>query len=110
MAFNVTANPTFTHPVEVFVPADGGHRKETFKATFRVLDTDELGSFNLDDPASARAFLVAVIQSLSDLVDDDNKPVPYSDALRDQMLRLSYVRLALARTYIEAVTKARAGN
>ena len=47
---------------------------------------------------------------MSDLVGDDDQPLEYNDALRDQLIGVPFVRIALFRTYLEAVTKARAGN
>ncbi|MEX2480196.1 MAG: hypothetical protein WD928_04975 [Gammaproteobacteria bacterium] len=108
--FKLDANPTFTRSVEVLVPADGGHRKETLSATFCVLDVEEAGRYDLYDRQGTRDFLERVIQRLDDIAGEDGKPVPYSDAVRDQVLALPYARLALARAYFEAVAGAARGN
>ena len=106
--FKVTTDPRFTHPVKVFVPVDGGHKEQTFKATFRVEDVEQLEQ--VQDELGQRGVLERVIVGMSDLVGDDDQPLEYNDALRDQLIGVPFVRIALFRTYLEAVTKARAGN
>lgn len=108
--FKIIANPTFTRTVEVLVPADGGHRKESLTATFRVIDVEESKRYDLYDQEGTRAFLERIIVRLDDLADESGEHLPYSDAVRDQALALPYVRLALARAYFEAVTAAKRGN
>ena len=106
--FKVTTDPQFTHPVKVFVPVDGGHAEQSFKATFRVEGVEELDQ--VQDEGGQRAVLQRVIVGMSDLVGEDEQPLSYSDRLRDQLIGVPYVRIALFRTYLEAVTKAKAGN
>ncbi|WP_375292319.1 hypothetical protein [Sphingomonas melonis] len=108
--FKVVAEPQFTHPVKVLVPVDGGHETQTFKATFRVLPSDqEDAGHDLNTTAGSSSFLRDVLLSMSEL-EGENGPIPYSDTLRDQLLKVPYVRTALARTYFDAVTKAALGN
>lgn len=108
--FKIIDNPEFTHEVKVMVPVDGGHEEQTFRARFRLVDEGEV------DPLKARtaeefvAFLKRAIVGLEDLVDAAGKPLPYSDALRDRLIALPFIRVALTRTYLAAVTKAREGN
>ena len=106
--FKVTSEPKFTHPVTVCVPSDGGHVEQTFKATFRVLDAGQLS----DDGSVEGQIqdLRSVLVTMADLVGEDDQPVSYSDALRDQLITLPYVRIALLNAYIRGVTKAKSGN
>jgi hypothetical protein len=106
--FKVTADPTFTHKVRVMVPVDGGHTEQTFNATFGVMDVEELEK--LQDEEGQVAVLKKVIRTMSDLVGDDDQPLPYSDALRDKLIGVPYVRIAMFQTYLKAITKAKAGN
>ena len=106
--FKVTSEPKFTHSVKVCVPVDGGHREETFKATFRVIPIDEL-----DDTATLegqQVLLRRVVSHLDELIGDDEKPLPYSDELRDQLIAVPYVRAAMFQTYLAAITLTRVGN
>tara|TARA_B100001179_G_C18397208_1_gene320075 strand:+ start:362 stop:685 length:324 start_codon:yes stop_codon:yes gene_type:complete len=106
--FTVTTDPQFTHVVSVQVPVDGGHKEETFKCRFRVIPVEELD--DLLSVEGQKLALQRVIVSMSELVDEDKKDVPYSDELRDQLIAVPYVRAGLLRTYREAVVKARPGN
>lgn len=108
--FTITDDPQFQHDVKIDVPVNGGHRQETIQATFRVLAVEETDSHDLADPKSSTEWLKRIIVRMDGLVDVDKKPVPYSDEVRDYVLRLPYARLALTRTYLRAVTKAREGN
>ena len=106
--FAIAENPEFTHEVAVMVPVDGGHEKQTFRARFRVVDTDAGMRFDSDDGMTE--FLREVLVGGEDLVDADGRTLPWSDALRDRLLAVPYVRLALLRTYMSALTRAVEGN
>ncbi len=110
--FKVTTNPTFTHTVDVLVPIDGGHDRQSLKVTFRVIDSDEEqdDKHDLNTIAGSIAFCRDVVVSFDDMVDGENKPLPYSDDLRDQLLKKPYIRTPIARAYYDAVTKATLGN
>ncbi|MEA3265209.1 MAG: hypothetical protein U9R07_17190 [Pseudomonadota bacterium] len=111
--FKLSADPRFTHEVKVQVPVDGGHKEQSFKATFRVLPLDQLTAEDEDassDDQSQVNTLRKVVVGLDDLVDDAGEPVPYSDEIRDQLIGVPYVRIALMQTYIRAITKVKAGN
>jgi len=108
--FKITDNPTFTRTVTIRVPADGGYISETLTAVFNVLPVTEMNSFDLATEKGARAFLTAAIHSLDDIGDENGKPLPYSDQLRDKVLDLPYARAALAEEYTRSVEGAREGN
>jgi len=106
--FKVSSEPEFTRRVTVFVPSDGGHIPQTFSVTFRVLDDEQLGG--TDGVEAQKDSLRKVIVKMDELIDDNDEAIPYSDGIRDQLLGLSYVRLALLKTYVSAVTKMKSGN
>lgn len=111
--FKLSTDPRFTHTVKVQVPVDGGHKEQSFKATFRVLPLDQLKAADDeagDEQAYQETTLRKVIVGLDDLVDDADQPIDYSDAIRDQLIGVPYVRIALMQTYIRAITKVKAGN
>ncbi len=107
MPLTFVTNPEFTHSVSVLVPVDGGHREETFKVRFRVIDQQD---FDLTTEAGTTLFLREVVREASDLVDANGQPVLWSDAVRDWMLGTTYVRVALAAAYFSALRKVRAKN
>jgi hypothetical protein len=63
-----------------------------------------------DGEAAQKASLRKVIVTMFDLIGEDEQPLPYSDELRDQLLDMAYVRLALLQTYTKALTKVKTGN
>ena len=108
--FVVAAEPKFTHTVEALVPTDGGHDKQSFKATFRVLPSDREEEFDLNTVQGSNDFLRAIVVTMDELGDAAGKPLSYNDGLRDQLFRLPYVRTALVKTYFNAIQKATEGN
>ena len=106
----ISTEPTFTHPVTARVPVDGGFREDKFTATFRVLATDKMDEFNLVTTKGQREFLAAAIVRLDELEDDEKRSIPYSDEVRDQVIRIPYVRTALAKAYFDGVSGAALGN
>jgi hypothetical protein len=108
--FKVLSEPTFTHSVDVMVPSDGGYRKETLKATYKVIAASSVANHDLSSPEGTLAFLQQAVVKLDDIADEAGAPITYSDAVRDQVLDLPYARRALMEGYLAAVTKAKAGN
>ncbi len=108
--FKIDDNPTFTHTVEIDVPADGGSERQSLKATFRVLPASELAEFDTSRNEGQKDFLRAVIVKLDDIVGGDDKPLPYNDKLRDHLLDLFYVRIPLMNAYSRAMVIGRVGN
>jgi hypothetical protein len=108
--FKIVQNPEFTHTVPVMVPVDGGHVEQSLKCRFRVLPADEIDSHDLATPAGTEAYLRAICVRFEDVCGDDGQPIPPSDALTDQLLGITFVRIALVRAYTEAMAKAKRGN
>jgi hypothetical protein len=106
--FKITTDPKFTHPVTVCVPVDGGFKDQTFPVTFRALPLDQLGDKNGNEGQIET--LRKVVVHMGELVDDNDQPISYSDEIRDQLIQFGYVRLALLKTYIEAMSKMKTGN
>jgi len=108
--FKVTNEPTFTHDVTARVPVDGGFEDQRFKATFRVIDTEEADTFTLTTVEGQRGFLRRVVVTLSDLADAEGKPIEFNAAVFDAVLKLPWACAALARAYFLGVSGAKAGN
>ncbi len=102
--------PTFTHKVKVKVPVNGGFEDQDFKATFAVMPTDEVATYDLSQGEGSSDFLKKIVVGMDDLIGKDEQPIPYNDAVRDALIGQLYVRKALVRTYFEAVSGAQTGN
>jgi hypothetical protein len=106
--FKVISEPTFTIPVTVCVPVDGGHKDQDLKVKFRVVDVDELGEAG--GLEGQQKLLKRVVCGFEEVVDDNDQPLSYSDELRDQLIAVPYVRAAMLQTYLAAIAKTRVGN
>lgn len=106
--FVLTDQPRFTHDVEVNTPVDGGFKKETFKATYAVIDVEEIGDTHSLE--GQKSLLQRVVVGLEDILDGNKKPVPYSDEFRDRLIGIPFIRKALLNTYLEAVINGPVGN
>lgn len=108
--FTVTDTYRFATRVPVNVPVDGGHDRQEFGATFEVMSAEEQDSHDLSTTEGSSAFLRGVVRDLSDLQDAAGKPMAYSDATRDKLLKFQFIRVALTTAYFKAQTKAIEGN
>lgn len=108
--FKIVTDPTFTHPVTARVPVDGGFRDERFKATFRVLDPEEVEAFDLKTAEGSCGFLNRVIVKLDEIADAEGQPIEWNDGVRDAVFKLPWARNAIAKAYFAALTGAKAGN
>ncbi|WP_370269242.1 hypothetical protein [Nioella sp.] len=104
--FKIAPNPEFTHDVTVRVPVDGGFADQTFKGRFRVVPWDELQVEDRDPDAQTRMVWIG----WDGILGEDDRPLPYSDAQRDALIRMPFVRTAVLRTYVDAVSGAKRGN
>ncbi len=97
----------FTWPVSVLVPTEDGQKECEFTGRFRLLAREAIDKSTADDPVNADENLgkLAMTGWGDDLV-QDGKPLPYSVEARDELLKLPFVRLAVARAYWNAVSGA----
>ena len=102
----IARNPEFTHEVTVRVPVDGGFADQKFKARYRMVPWNDLGAIENDPESQARMVLIG----WEGIVDDEEQPIPYSDAMRDQLLGMLFMRVAILRVYVDAVAGAKRGN
>ncbi|TDE40925.1 hypothetical protein [Antarcticimicrobium sediminis] len=108
--FNVVETPEFWRTVKVAVPSDDGHVEASFRARFRVIDEETAGTYDVMRSEGMKDFLRTATLELDDIAGEGGKPIPYSPQLLDQMLSRSYVRLAMLRSYSDAVNQLRPGN
>ncbi|MGK9234773.1 hypothetical protein KXS07_23700 [Inquilinus limosus] len=110
MTWILDENPTFKRSVKAQKPIDGGFETVSFDATFRLLATDELGRFDTTSVQGTTEFLQTVVVDLGKIVDGQNQPIPYSDALRDRVINTHYARAALITEYFEGARGGKLGN
>jgi len=108
--FIVDDNPRFTHSVTAMAPIDGGFEPQEFKVTYRVMDAAEFEKLDLNTREGSDAFLRKVVVGLDDIAGADRKALPYSDQLRDKVIRLPWARKAIVQGYFKAIAKSVEGN
>ncbi|AZV77933.1 hypothetical protein EBB79_08510 [Parasedimentitalea marina] len=108
--FNVVTVPTFSRTVKVKVPDGDGHLEQSFKGLFKVVPSDQSEGLDWFETEGVKEFLREVMISADDLVDDKEKPIPYSEEIREGLLNLPYVRMALLKTYTTALIQDALGN
>lgn len=107
MSFKINDRPEFTRIVTILVPEGDDFREDTLKATFRVTPSEDHDLVRVE---GMKDFLRDAIVRLDDIVGEDDAPMEYGPNLRDSVLAMDNARLALMRTYSQAVTKLKMGN
>lgn len=97
--FKVALVRTITWPVQVEIPQDGGKtQKAGFDAELEILSQEEHDELIRDGgDVLARTF-----RGAKRLQDESGQPLECTDAVRQQLLGISYVRVALLKAYYEA--------
>lgn len=109
--FKITTAHTFTHTVKVQTPIDDDEfRTDTFKARFKMLPSDEAEAFDLSTLEGSKDFVRAVVLSTEDVIGENEKLIPHTPELLEQLISIYVVRMELVNTYFRAVTKAQLGN
>ena len=108
--FKVDENPSFIRTVKVKVPKGEGHEEQTFKAAFNVVDDEIVDGVQLQNAAEVKKVLRKMLAGMEDLANTAGEAIPYSEEIREKILKLPYVRIALLAAYYEGVTDQRSGN
>lgn len=111
--FKITQSATYTWPVSIEFPADGGRtEKATFDAQFKRLTQSRLHEIReaiekgaITDIELAREVLVGWAG-----IQDEGGEVPYSESARDQMLDIPMVAGAVVMAMFASVTGAKRKN
>jgi len=108
--FNIDARPTFTVPVEVLGPTDDAPDGQSITVTFRAYPESELEGFAAFTREGQSGLLRKVVVNVDGVIDDDNKPVPFSDALMDKLLDWGGARVKIIQAYSKGLLTAKMGN
>ena len=123
MAFVLKQSATYTWPITLVLPIDGGRReKHTFDGEFRRLPQTRINEIirlarlqergkladdeELQDQDAAREILVG----WSGVTDDDGKDVPFSEAALSQLLEIPTVAGQVVRTWFDSLEVAKRKN
>lgn len=104
--FKSEENRTFTREVKFMLPVEGGFRPQSFSATFLIPPIEEF--LELAVAGSAEDFRIRMLRraivDLSGILDDADKPQPYSEGLRDWLLDFPFIRFASMHAYVSGLS------
>ena len=110
--FTIRQDHSFTWPVEVAVPEDGGkHRIETFQVRFREIDQDHVNDILSDiENGVDAALLTEIVIGWEGVRDEDKNEVPFDTGMLEMLIKVPYVRIAMAGAFMAAMTGAKRKN
>lgn len=104
--FKLNQSKTFSWPVKVSIPKDGGgYETGTFDAVFKRLtrtENEAMSAAISDGTLSGIDATRQVLVGWAGLVEDDGTEVPYSEANRDHLLNIPGVALAVFGVFSDA--------
>ena len=123
MSFVLKQSATYTWPIPLIIPANGGRReKHTFDGEFRRLPQSRINEIvrmakamdrnrnndgeELEDQDAAKE----VLAGWSGVVDDDSKEIPFSDSALTQLLEIPTVAGQIVRAWFESIDTAKRKN
>lgn len=114
MGFILSQSTTYTWPVEIKLPADGGQfTKHTFDAEFARIKQSEIESF-IDGLAKGdvadREICAKILKGWRGITDDDGNDAPFSQSALEQVLEIPTVAMSIIKSWMESLTGARSKN
>jgi len=104
MAFKLAAVKEIKHKVEIKVPSDmGRHQKEQITVTYRKLSTTEskeLLKQAQDGTVTDEEILAENVVDIQGVVDEDGRPVDYSQDLLEALCDIEYARSPLIQGFM----------
>jgi hypothetical protein len=123
MAFVLKQSATYTWPITLIIPMDGGRRdKHTFDGEFRRLPQSrineiirlaraaERGRLNDDEEFLDQDAAKEILAGWSGVVDDDAKEIPYSENALAQLLDIPTVAGQIVRAWFDSLDVAKRKN
>lgn len=111
--FKLIQPSTYTWPVHVELPVDGGRmEKATFDAEFQRLSQSRLEEIRgqIERSELRDVDLVREVMSGWSGITDGSSPVPYSEAARDQLLDIPMVASAVVMALFQSIAGAKRKN
>ncbi len=103
--FKISKKTTFTWPVTVQVPQDGGVFKPyEFIAEFKMQTQSEIDALLELSKANDKDMLKAVLVGWDQVQDSDGNPLPFSEESLSTLTDITYVRTGLVKSFFEAVS------
>jgi len=109
MPFKIALSPTYKSKVVVETPNEHGKGfdRSDFIAEFKRVEMDELEQLR---SLPQKEVLDRVFVGFGDLLDEEDKPVEYTQATREALLKVPQARVALVEAFWSSIFKAREKN
>jgi hypothetical protein len=122
MSFVLNQSASYTWPVPLLIPVDGGRREKfSFDAEFKRLPQSRINEIiklaralevgrdedqSLDDKTAAKEILTG----WSGVVDDSGKDIPFSEAALEQLLEIPAIAGQIVMAWFKSMEVAKKGN
>ena len=123
MAFVLKQSDSYTWPVTLVIPVDGGRReKHTFEAEFKRLPQTRINEIvrqakGISDDSADDAVMLEdqsacaeLLVGWSNVVDDSGEEIPFSVKALDQLLELPTIAAQIIRAWTESLEIAKRKN
>lgn len=126
MAFVLKQSDSYTWPVSIKLPANGGKReRQTFDAEFKRLAQSRINEIQREvqlrvkanekgedtgEGISDQSIADEILVGWDGIVDGDGEPVPFSNAVKAQLLDVPMMAGALVAAYFESLVEQKRKN
>ena len=123
MAFVLKQSDSYSWPVTLIIPVDGGRReKHTFDAEFKRLPQTRINEIvrqakGISDGSSDESAMLEdqsacaeILVGWSNVVDDSGEQIPFSSKALDQLLELPTIAAQIIRAWSESLEIAKRKN
>jgi len=123
MAFVLKQSATYTWPITLVLPVDGGRReKHTFDGEFRRLPQTRIneivklaqlqdrGMLADDEELRDQDAAKEILAGWSNIVDDQGQEIPFSDAAVNQLLEIPTIAGQVVRAWFDSLEVAKRKN
>lgn len=126
MAFVLKQSDSYTWPVSIKLPANGGKReRQTFDAEFKRLAQSRINEIQREvqlrvkanekgedtgEGISDQSIADEILVGWDGIIDGDGEPVPFSNAVKAQLLDVPMMAGALVAAYFESLVEQKRKN
>lgn len=113
--FKLAQNPTYTAPINVDLPIDGGKvKKLVFTAVFKRQSTSEVASIyerlEAGELNDAKLIDEVMVGWGDDVQDENGDPLEYNDKNKEKLIDIYPVRPSIVRGFFVSINGAKAKN
>lgn len=126
MAFVLKQSDSYTWPVSIKLPANGGKReRQTFDAEFKRLPQSRINEIQREvqqrvkanekgedtgEGISDQSIADEILMGWDGIIDGDGEPVPFSNAVKAQLLDVPMMAGSLVAAYFESLVEQKRKN